>query len=173
MATAMSHRGKNQLLRALFVALVAASVMGAFAGGDDAPDDGGAGSSRSDSARQVTYTFVNRNVSFSSASATCKGMGRSLATIRTAQELAAAKAVVSAANIPANQWGQRSVWIGLTREGRDGWEWIDGSRAAYTPWGSGEVRAAAPPPRARMRWAPRPPHRGGCCGRRGPPVRRA
>ena len=161
MTTAMSHRGKSQLLRALLVALVAVAAFanGAFAGGDDAPAGGdGASGERALSgfARQVTYTYVNRRVSFHDASSTCTDMGLSLATIKTAEEQAAAKAVVSAEDVPANQWGQRSVWIGLTREGRDGWEWIDGSRAAYTPWGSGEVRGS-------------PPGTRGCCGRRGPP----
>ena len=50
-----------------------------------------------------TYTFVSETMTFSAASATCTAMGGELATIRTAEEQAAAKAVVSAEDVPANQ----------------------------------------------------------------------
>ena len=50
-----------------------------------------------------TYTFVSETKTFSAASATCTAMGGELATIRTAEEQAAAKAVVSAEDVPANQ----------------------------------------------------------------------
>ena len=50
-----------------------------------------------------TYTFVSETMTFSAASATCTAMGGVLATIRTAEEQAAAKAVVSAEDVPANQ----------------------------------------------------------------------
>ena len=50
-----------------------------------------------------TYTFVSETMTFSAASATCTAKGGVLATIRTAEEQAAAKAVVSAEDVPANQ----------------------------------------------------------------------
>ena len=122
MTTVMSNPGKHHLLRALFIVLVSvvAAANGAFA-------------------RPVpTYTFVNRKMSFGDADATCASMGGSLASIRTAEEQAAAKAVVAAQQVPPNQWAQRSVWVGLTREGRSGFEWIDGAGTAYTNWGGSE-----------------------------------
>ena len=50
-----------------------------------------------------TYTFVSETMTYSAASATCTAMGGMLATIRTAEEQAAAEAVVSAEDVPANQ----------------------------------------------------------------------
>ena len=50
-----------------------------------------------------TYSYFENRVSFHDASSTCTAKGGVLATIRTAEEQAAAKAVVSAEDVPANQ----------------------------------------------------------------------
>ena len=79
------------------------------------------------------YKISSRTVSWNAAKSACEAMGSKLAMVKSQAEQQALAPKIS-----------QMTWIGLHRDPthKSRWFWVDGSRASYTNWYTGEPNNA-------------------------------
>ena len=75
------------------------------------------------------YKFSSEAVNWNAAKSACEALGSDLVVINSQAELQAIGAKIT-----------KDTWIGMYRDpkAKSRWLWVDGSRATYTHWNSGE-----------------------------------